>query len=526
MKAYYRRHLRRKHSKDRYKFKCNRCPKVLATQYSLALHKQNHEGQDNLSWRCQHCDKLQVSRRALQKHMNKIHPDAPKFVCDACSREFRVEIIFQQHMQRHKKLRCILCPEQFPNIKKLHIHMRTLHPSAGAPYVCSYCRDVLPSKDALKAHKAQEHEYQCNMTDEEDSDDGSNSEWPSEKADFAQDQNQQVSSSVNSEPKMGKNNRLDDGLLGCSYSKSSANTEQSGTSSSGIIESSSVALLKQPIFEKVLELLSEDETDLVEVQHVLERPTTKLQLPQHHAGIKDQNISLSTMRASRHQSSECEICGASFQSRDGLEYHLTHWHVDMPEYNCNVCSKGFRMKSWLEKHKRTHEKPALPKPKLKCDQCGERFPDESLLEGHVQDHEGWEFNLWNKRFDDPPDFICDVCSKAFRVEQFFQQHKLTHEQTMVQCGHCPQKFGDAKSMRAHVRQMHLGAKIVCKICNLDFPNANALQDHKVRKHGVKPMNQKCPYCRESFSGRELVDRHVATVHNGMNSGSLSEFLDL
>ena len=51
-------------------------------------------------------------------------------------------------------------------------------------------------------------------------------------------------------------------------------------------------------------------------------------------------------------------------------------------------------------------------------------------------------------------FVCDICTKAFRTSKNLHQHKLSHLPPRHACHLCPKKFIYACGLRAHKKQVH------------------------------------------------------------------------
>ena len=128
---------------------------------------------------------------------------------------------------------------------------------------------------------------------------------------------------------------------------------------------------------------------------------------------------------------QCKFCDKVFTTKKLLKRHsLCH-----TQYSCNICGKGFRMKSLLTWHeKNEHDMSvvsesseldsfdysafddksiaASTKDCYKCEICGQRFRMSSLLARH-----------W--RVDHDVKSFCQPCDKSFENESLLRKHKLT-----------------------------------------------------------------------------------------------------
>ena len=128
---------------------------------------------------------------------------------------------------------------------------------------------------------------------------------------------------------------------------------------------------------------------------------------------------------------QCKFCDKVFTTKKLLKRHsLCH-----TQYSCNICGKGFRMKSLLTWHEKNEhdmsvvsesseldsfdysafdEKSIVESTKdcYKCEICGQRFRMSSLLARH-----------W--RVDHDVKSFCQPCDKSFENESLLRKHKLT-----------------------------------------------------------------------------------------------------
>ena len=96
------RHMKNKHERSGYEFRCDECPYKTNTTYALARHKQvKHQG---LRFQCNLCVKNFTNNHSLKKHMQKKHT-GPVFKCDYCDHEAKTELLLQRHFNRMKEFK-------------------------------------------------------------------------------------------------------------------------------------------------------------------------------------------------------------------------------------------------------------------------------------------------------------------------------------------------------------------------------------------------------------------------------------
>ncbi len=59
----------------------------------------------------------------------------------------------------------------------------------------------------------------------------------------------------------------------------------------------------------------------------------------------------------------CEICGASFKTRNVQRKHVRTIHRNPRSYKCPDCDKSFNTKFALQRHSRTHDTPDMRRNK-------------------------------------------------------------------------------------------------------------------------------------------------------------------
>lgn len=108
----------------------------------------------------------------------------------------------------------------------------------------------------------------------------------------------------------------------------------------------------------------------------------------------------------------CPFCPLTCSSADRLQMHIRRLHEGIaPLETCDVCSRKYYGKEYMEKHRRTHA--SLP-DMYPCDQCSKVFKRKWSLETHRKIHTFKKF------------VQCDICGEEFRFISEVDKHKTAY----------------------------------------------------------------------------------------------------
>lgn len=173
---------------------------------------------------------------------------------------------------------------------------------------------------------------------------------------------------------------------------------------------------------------------------------------------------------------ECDICGGVLKNKHVLRGHMRWKHNPAAKkFKCKLCESSFVRQSLLDIH---HNRAHLDIKEYICSICGRGFKTKDQLKSHTNSHTG----------EKPFKCTFNGCEKSFRSRSNRENHMLTHTgEKRYQCSvsGCNRPFGFAKDLRRHIFQVHkiCVKKYPCPICNEVFPENSFLKKHMLN-HNV------------------------------------------
>lgn len=176
-------------------------------------------------------------------------------------------------------------------------------------------------------------------------------------------------------------------------------------------------------------------------------------------------------------------CDRKLTDRRRILYHIGFHHETEAEFQCDKCSKKFKLKAYLLSHMKTHEINTTKN--FQCDKCPEKF----LYRGHLTKHQ--------------------------------LIHMTPEEQALVKfypCKQCEKEFPSQKNLGSHVRRVHKKlSTFVCHICAKVFSKKERLTSHFLYKHTDNPPKHQCEHCGIELANNDTYRYHLKLQHTSKGS---------
>nr|XP_020473558.1 zinc finger and BTB domain-containing protein 40-like isoform X1 [Monopterus albus]XP_020473559.1 zinc finger and BTB domain-containing protein 40-like isoform X1 [Monopterus albus] len=150
-------HVKRCPMSEECEQQCPLCPKKLANQRALQLHRaEAHRNSAHIKKKvtCDICGRAFAHPSGMIYHKRTEHFEEKPFACEECGAKFGANSSLKNHMRLHtgeKPYHCKHCDMSFSVAAALAYHTKKKH-SEGKMYVCQYCKAVFAQSIELTRH--------------------------------------------------------------------------------------------------------------------------------------------------------------------------------------------------------------------------------------------------------------------------------------------------------------------------------------------------------------------------------------
>ncbi|XP_037502280.1 zinc finger protein 358 [Rhipicephalus sanguineus] len=198
----------------------------------------------------------------------------------------------------------------------------------------------------------------------------------------------------------------------------------------------------------------------------------------------------------------CSICGKLFQQVNLFGHERTHHERTLYKLDrltgtvqCSLCRMIFLNDAGLKSHMRSHTSKRLHQ----CNVCSKEFKDRQALHRHRSLHR--------------ENFKCELCPSSFIHKVSLMKHQQLHARgvDMFHCHECGKMFLKTKSLRQHLRWHTVEMPYACHLCPAKFPQKSHRDTHVLRHKGKRP--HQCSACEKKFTQASERALHVRRVHS-------------
>ncbi|KAH1014239.1 hypothetical protein HUJ04_003103 [Dendroctonus ponderosae] len=238
------------------------------------------------------------------------------------------------------------------------------------------------------------------------------------------------------------------------------------------------------------ETLLNDDSDILQEIESIKSDITKIQADQKFQLCEDKLIA---KEGTKGFSFTCNICTATFNSRQEIQDHKQAKHRKYFKFSCERCGIRFQRIQQLVAHIRVHtgEKP------YNCNICGKCFTFKALLEKHSIRH-----------IELQKSYQCIYCDTVYTSKETLRQHEMSHTTELFEPTSVPNQPIQDDPHRPSVTMVEGGYQ--CNVCSKVLQSEDVLNDH-FRSHG--PKNHVCSVCGKSYISKERLAMHINNTHN-------------
>ncbi|XP_062547017.1 zinc finger protein 43-like [Armigeres subalbatus] len=229
---------------------------------------------------------------------------------------------------------------------------------------------------------------------------------------------------------------------------------------------------------------------------------------------------------------KCQVCDKTFQNSFGLTNHMMWKHTPDSEkpFRCDVCGNRFWKEYLLKQHMEYHL--ALEEKKYACKECDRFFGTSLLLKSHEQTVHGlsasWVCDICAKGFTlkSALEFHrqqhtqeglaaqkaqCKYCNLWMKNVRSLQSHLKRCKSDPVTCDICEKECSNTFSLQSHKKFVHSNVPLyACKFCAKPFKRLLRLREHEAGHTG--DTLYKCEFCPRTCNSSSNMYTHKKVAH--------------
>nr|CAI5856721.1 unnamed protein product [Callosobruchus analis] len=483
---------------------CTNCTYKAVSTSQLKRHMVKHSDNRN---NCMYCNKTFLSKRSLDDHIIRTHPDFIASVssqiheCTKCSYKTTLTKQLNIHMMKHPEgtFQCIYCNKTFTCKQSLDDHIVKIHPDfiasvSGTVHKCTKCTYKTVSTTQLKRHKIDGNRtfrrcIYCNKTfiRKRSLDDHivkAHPEFIASVGSKVHECSRCTYKTILTSHLKGHNLAKHPDIAGCIYCNKTFTSKLS---------------LDDHIVKKHPDFIASVSRKVHECSRCTYKTTFTSCLKGH-------------IRAGNRVLIRCIYCKKTFTSKRSLEDHIVKTHPDFiasvsrKVHKCTKCSYKTVQTSKLKRHMAKH-----PDVANKCVYCNKVFVCKRSLDDHmVKNHPDFIASVSRKVHD------CTKCTFKTVSASLSRRHMLNHPVVTVRCTYCNKTFKFKQALDDHIIEIHpdfiacVSRKVhECKKCTYKTVSTSLLKRHMVKHPDIA---DRCIYCNMIFVRKRALDDHIVRKH--------------
>nr|CAH7755045.1 unnamed protein product [Callosobruchus chinensis] len=430
--------------------KCTHCTYKTIYKYHFREHMLTHSSTE---FTCQHCDTTYKTKKLLDDHVLKKHPD---FVTSVAGKIYN----------------CLCCAYKTTVIQYFNRHLSSHSSDVSNVSVCDYCGAQFKRKRSLDDHIVKKH------------------------PDFSASVSCKVHECPNCDYKTAQKIDLDRHILKhpgkiheCSYCT---------------YKTSMRHMFHEHIIKKHPNFVDPDSCNIYECSNCDYKTTKKDNLDRHtlkHSGGPKDLIS-------------CQYCDATYKGKQSLDYHIVKKHPDFigsvnrEIYKCSICPYTNLRKYMLEKHMLRHASRQDT-----CQHCTMTFRSRPSLYDHIiREHPQFSASVNRKIYECS---YCNYKTiNNFIFNEHTSIH--TGDKLLLTCEHCEATFKKKQSLDEHIVRKHpdfiasIARKILeCPNCTFKSTSRFMLNEHLMQR---SRQVVSCHHCDTTYTSKERLGNHIIKEH--------------
>lgn len=140
-------------------FECSLCSAKFDNNYQVKVHMGKIHNVEKYRIKCELCPKITTTKGAMVLHMQSMHSDI-RYSCDLCDYKTGIKWMIKLHKRKHfgeKSYTCSVCDRKFGRSSNVRAHMKVHTGNVGR--VCRWCRYGFTDLESLNKHEMEMHYY-------------------------------------------------------------------------------------------------------------------------------------------------------------------------------------------------------------------------------------------------------------------------------------------------------------------------------------------------------------------------------